>query len=75
MEGVGSMEGALHNERAPQLRCRSAAILNKRWRIYFIEFGLSSFVLNVNIHPSAFNLVKFLTLHPEEKNGPSVLRF
>jgi hypothetical protein len=74
MEGVGIADGAFKNERTPQSKCRTATILNKRWRIHFIEFGLSPLVLNVNIHPGALNLVKFLTLKPEEKNRSSVLR-
>ena len=49
-------------------------MLNRRWRIYFIEFGLSPLVLNMNIHPSTLNLVNLLTFNPEEKNRSSVFR-
>ncbi len=48
-------------------------MLDGCWRIYFIEFGLSSLVLKMNIQPSALNLVNFLTFNPEEKNRSPVL--
>ena len=49
-------------------------MLDGCWRIYFIEFGLSPLVLNMNIHPSTLNLVNLFTFNPEEKNRSSVFR-
>jgi hypothetical protein len=72
-----STDHVLKHRPGTQFTCsRDAATLNRCRRIYFVEFGNCSLMLDMNIQPSTLYLVNhfLITFDPEEKNRSSVFR-